>query len=93
MSPGYVDNIREFTDKFKKLDISVTPKVHAVMHHVEEFCEIKGKGLGPLSDQTSESIHQDFNECWKKYFLKDMDREEYPDRLLNAVRMYNGLHL
>ena len=93
LSPGYVDNIREFTDKFKKLDISVTPKVHAVMHHVEEFCEIKGKGLGPWSEQTSESIHHDFNECWKKYFLKDMDREEYPDRILNAVRMYNGLHL
>ena len=37
-------------DAYLQLTISVTPKVHAVMFHVEEFCSLTGRGLGPWSD-------------------------------------------
>ena len=93
LAPEYEESIQEFASKFKNLKISVTPKIHAVIHHVKEFCDIKGKGLGQYSEQTSESIHHDFNETWKNYFMKDCTREEYAERLLNAVRNYNGLHI
>ena len=44
------------TFKLSKLEISVTPKVHAVFFHVQEFCELTKMGLGPWSEQTSESV-------------------------------------
>ena len=45
--------IHYFKLKYKQLKISVTPKVHAVLHHVSEFCKVTGKGLSPWSEQTA----------------------------------------
>ena len=50
----------DFKQKYLSLKINVTTKVYAVMYHVSEFCELKGMGLAPLSEQTSESLHHDF---------------------------------
>ena len=76
-----------------QLEISVTPKVHAVMFHIEEFCDMTGKGLGPLSEQTSESLHHEFTESWKKLKTKDRDHHLYGDKLLQAVQFFNSLNL
>ena len=65
------------TLKYLSLEIDVTPKVHAVMYHVSEFCELKGMGLAPWSEQTSESVHHDFNLLWEKYKLKDIQHIDY----------------
>ena len=75
------------------LNISVTPKVHAVMYHVEEFCSLTEKGLGAWSEQTSESLHHEFKKCWGKFFVKDTDNPAYPERLLSAVRVFNSLNI
>ena len=90
LSDTYKESIAKFTTSYLKLGISVTPKVHAVMVHVEEFCEYSGTGLGPYSEQTSESLHQEFNKCWKRYFVKDKTRPIYGERLLAAVRSFNS---
>ena len=63
LHPSYKLNISNFKREFLKLNISVTPKVHVVFHHVEEFCSLKGMGLGPWSEQTSESLHHEFTKC------------------------------
>ena len=76
-----------------KLGISVTPKVHAVFHHIIEFCEFSGMGLGAFSEQTSEALHHKFNECWGDFYVKDFDNPSYPDRFLSAVKTFNSLHL
>ncbi len=60
LAENYKDNIAEFSSLFFNLMISVTPKIHAVMYHIEEFCDYSGTGLGPYSEQTSESLHQEF---------------------------------
>ena len=75
-----------------KLGISVTPKVHAVMHHVDDFCEMTGRGLGSWSEQTGESVHHDINETWKKFKINDVERPVYAEHLLKAVSMYNSKH-
>ena len=57
LSPDFLEKITTFSRNYMKLGISVTPKVHAVIHHVGEFCVMTGRGLGPWSEQTGESVH------------------------------------
>ena len=76
-----------------KLGITVTPKVNAVIFHVAEFCTMTGRGLGPWSEQTGESVHHDFKEMWQRYKVKNIDLPTYGDNLLEAVSVYNSQHL
>ena len=48
------------------LGIPVTPKVHAVIHHVGQFRELKKRDLGPWSEQASEAVHSDFLKLWDR---------------------------
>ena len=50
-------------------------------------------GLGPWSEQTSESLHQEFTKCWEKYKVRDTDHPQYGSKLLQAVQTFNGLNM
>ena len=63
------------------------------MFHVGEFCKLHNMGLSPWSEQTTESLHSDFNKVWENYKVKDTNHVEYGNRLLQAVQMYNSKHL
>ena len=65
--PDFLDRIDEFRESYLRLHIPVTPKVHAVLFHFAEFCAMKNQGLGPWSEQTSESVHHDFATIWENY--------------------------
>ena len=92
--PDYEMNIAKFKSEFLKLNISVTPKVHAVFYHVEEFCSITKMGLGPWSEQASESVHHEFLKCWDKaYKIKNTDHPLYGQKLLEAIQMFNAQNL
>ena len=93
LADDYVAKIRRFQTDYMKLGISVTPKIHAVFFHIEEFCEFSGMALGPFSEQTAESLHQEFEKCWENFYIKDFDNPSYPDRFLSAVKVFNSLHL
>ena len=93
LADDFEEKIELFSTCYLKLNISVTPKLHAVMHHVPEFCKVKGIGLAPWSEQCSESIHHDFSKIWDNFKVKHTDHPDYGKRLLQAVCMYNGLHL
>ena len=93
LAENYKDIIQIFKTDFLKLKISITPKVHAVMYHTAEFCDIVGTGLGPYSEQTSESLHQEFKKCWKNCFVKSNDHTTYPEHLLDAVRTFNSMSI
>ena len=45
LSDDYESNIRQFRIEYKRLKTSVTPKVHAVFHHVAEFCKLKNRSV------------------------------------------------
>ena len=56
--------------KLKYVDLSgasITPKLHILFCHVPKFCEFAQSGLGRYSEQTSEAIHNNFNETWKRF--------------------------
>ena len=62
-----------------KMVITVTPKVHAVMFHIAEFCLMTGQGLYPWSEQTGKSVHHDFKETWKRHKVNKVDRSIHGD--------------
>ena len=69
LNPSYMERISEFRNSYIDLVelkyINITPKVHAIIHHVQEFCEKSGS-LGRHSEQASESVHADLK---KKHFV------------------------
>ena len=89
----YKKKIWQFKECYKKLNISITPKVHAIFHHVAEFCDILKMGLAPWSEQTAESLHSDFTKMWNNFKVRDTDHPEYGQRLLQAIIAYNSQHL
>ena len=89
----YLQKITIFAADYFRLGISVTPKVHTVIYHIPEFCELTGRGLGPWSEQTGESLHHDFKGMWQRYKVNDEKNPMYGENLLKAVQMYNSQHL
>ena len=55
LAADYVTKIKKFSRAYLNLGINATPKVHDVMHQVQEICTLTGRGLGPWSEQASES--------------------------------------
>ena len=93
LAENYEDKIERFQQCYMNLNIPVTPKVHAVFYHVIDFCKMTGLGLGPWSEQCSESVHHDFKKVWENFKVKDTDHPKYGPKLREAVCMYNSLHL
>ena len=75
------------------LEISVSPKIHAIFFHVDDYCELSQEGLGFASEQTSESVHYDFGKMWQRYKIGLMDHPDYSRNLLKCTIAYNSKHL
>ena len=82
-----------FAKDYMKLGISVTPTLHTVIFHIIEFSKITGRGLGPWSEQTGETVLHDNKETWKRYKVNDTDLEIYGENLPKEVSDYNSQHL
>jgi hypothetical protein len=92
LDPGYKAAITVFKQRYSELNTSITPKVHAVIHHIIQFCEPRGMGLGQWSEQASEAVHSDFNATWLKYKVPE-HHPHYGNQLLHSVREYNAHHI
>ena len=92
LKPTFKTSIKEFERSYLMLGISITPKVHTVIKHVEDFCKKHGKGLGFYSEQAMESVHHDFDVTWESYKVSE-DHSEYKQRLLNSIISYNSNHV
>lgn len=88
----YKTDIETFKKSFLELEISVTPKLHAIFHHIPEFCDKQQSGLGPWSEQASEAVHSDFKATWHKYKVPE-NHSSYAPQLLRAVCEYNAKHV
>ena len=92
---GYKQVIREFETSYKLLGIGVTPKVHAVLDHVEDFLDRQndGLGLGHHSEQASEAVHSDFKKLWTgDGYKREINHPDYSKNLLKCVVVYNSRH-
>ena len=94
LKDNWKETIERFTNLYLALEISVTPKVHMVMHHLTDFFELKGEehGLSYWTEQAFEAVHHDFKVIWERYKVSP-DHPEYGARLLRAVSAYNASHL
>lgn len=92
LRPDYEEKIEEFRAAFMDLGVRVTPKIHAVLHHVKEFCSFKQAGLGKWSEQAGEALHHDFLNVWENYKTRSTKHADFGERLLRATCAYNGRH-
>lgn len=90
--PSYQKDIARFRESYLLLNISVTPKIHAIFQHVAEFCETHATSLGKYSEQASESVHSDFKKMWERYKIPT-HHPLFGEYLLKAVVNYNSLHV
>lgn len=91
LDPDFKQIITNFKQSYLDLEISITPKVHAVFFHVPDFCDEKQAGLGFYSEQAMESVHSDFKHVWNKYKVAK-DHPDYDEKLYRAICEYNSLH-
>ena len=95
---SFKNDLKTFKHDYLALGISITPKVHILIEHVETFLDMKAsfsgvrKGLGFYSEQSVESIHSDWKYFWEKYKVPD-EHPKYLDQLKLAVIAYNAKHL
>lgn len=92
LEEGYKSRIEDFKKAYMDLGISVTPKIHAVFYHVEQFCHKIGKALGFFSEQAMESVHSDFKSTWQAIKVTK-SHPDYSKKLLRAVCIYNSSHI
>lgn len=74
LDPEFKDYLKSFKLSYLALEISVTPKIHIIFEHIEEFCEFSQQGLGYYSEQAMEAVHCDFKTTWNNIikYLKIM---------------------
>lgn len=92
VSGDVAEKVAAYREAYLQLQIPVTTKNHAIFSHVTDFCQQHGRGLGPYSEQASESVHADFRLCWEKYKVGPAN-SQYVPQLLRAVQAYNCRHL
>lgn len=93
LRPTYKLSIQKFRESYLSLKKSVTPKIHAVFYHVQEFCQENNCALSFYGEQSVESVHHDWKSIWKNYLILDRNHPQFPNRLLRAVCEYNCLHI
>lgn len=93
LEANYREAISHFKECYMALGIRVTPKVHAVFFHVADFCESKNRGLGPWSEQSTESVHHDFSSLWEDFKVRSFNHPNFKFKFLAGVCAYNGRHL
>ena len=95
-SADFEIHVRRFAEAFLELDLSVTPKIHAVFVHVPQFLirqKCPNKGLGHWSEQASEAVHSDFDSLWVgSSYKRAMSHKEYGTQLHKCVITYNSRH-
>lgn len=92
LSDNYEDAIKRFQHSYAKLNVRITPKIHAVFYHIKDFCASHRLGLAHWSEQAIESIHADFKKTWARYAV-GCKNQRYGEQLLNAVKDYASKHL
>ena len=93
LHPNYKKAIDNFMFAYLGLGIPVSPKVHIIFEHIAPFCEKYDKGLGWFAEHAVESCHYDYFPFWETSYKVSMNNPRYAEQLLNAIVMYNALHL
>ena len=98
----FVDNdisvllLKEVILSCMDLGLTVTLKMHVIFYHLLPTLShpvLVGRGLGVLSGQAGESIHQEFKIFWAKYKINSLQNSRYGKQLQKAVIEFSSKHL
>ena len=90
---NFSEKIQEFRDSYLAIpNASVTPKIHAVFHHIKDFVDRQMSPLGIYSEQAVEAAHQDFSPQWQR-FKRIPSNPDYAENLTSCLVDYNSKHL
>ena len=97
LDPYYKQVLSRFRSQFKRLqeefNVSTTNKIHIICFHVEEFCDLVGRGLGEFSEQETENAHSAFDSMFDRYRVKDIKSPVYMQQYFRAVMNLNTNNL
>ncbi len=81
-----------FTTITSTFHISMTPKVHIVLHHIPQFIGMTQMPLGLFSEEVVEEQHKRLK-FYKRYGVNCTYNRNFPNRFLNSVIHYNSYHI
>ena len=94
LADDFKEHIQAFKVKYLDLVklglVNVTPKIHTIFHHISEFCDLEGVGLGRHSEQARESVHCSFSKTFLKYKVGARN-PNYGHKLLRTPEPHFGL--
>ena len=102
LDPGYKAALQSFSDAYMELHkekpktFTVTPKIHIVMFHVQQYLELmnaeeeEDRGLGYMSEQAFEAVHSDMKRMWEQGWKVSTTHKEFEVKLRKFVVAYNS---
>ena len=96
LKKGWEQSIKDFHKAYNEVPKITKPlKAHILFAHCEEYIKIYGryKGLGFYSEQTGEAIHQKFETVFTKYKIKNINDNQFGERLRRAVVEFSSTYL
>ncbi len=97
LSSNYEEAIEQFGVNFTRemcqFQISMTTKIHILLHHVPHFIRLTGMPLGPFSEQVVEEQHRRYKNCFNRYRINCTEHINYQGRFLNSFLHYNSYHI
>jgi len=85
--------VQEFTPWWKATKMTITTKVHFLMHHLEHFIDCFGHGLVPFNCQGSEHFHGLFNIHAARHAIKDPNNPLHPMYLKKTLAEITTLNV
>ena len=89
LEPDWQQKILDFEVAYKRLNISITIKVHCLLYEIPIYILRHGKPLGLLTEQKFETCHNKFPPVWNR-FKRDENHPDFPEKLTDATVHFNG---
>ena len=97
LDPFFRDVLAKFKVNFmalhREFKVSVTNKIHIILTHVQEFCEMTDKALGEFSEQETENAHTAYDDTWSRYKVKDSSSCVYHQQYFKSVMDFNSKNI
>ena len=102
LDSGYKAALQSFSSAYMELNkekpktFTVTPKIHIVMFHVQEYLELmnaeeaEDRGLGYMSEQAFEAVHSDMKRMWERGWKVSTNHKDFAAKLKKFVIAYNS---
>jgi hypothetical protein len=95
--PKVIDNFRtawfKLTNEYP--NVSTTPKIHIILHHLEDYFDETNMTLIKATDELVENMHQYLHKRLMRsnYLVKDLSNPNQGHRLYRAVRHLNSYNI